>query len=185
MKSERVESPVLTVDSNSTINGICNVTVTCRGQNTSVTSSCNSSTCSQVGRERKGAETSTVPLLSVYLAGGSIICNHSNQVSWANDTKKIVQLCSLKSESERDEENQNYNVGIIIFIIIIIIIFVGCVLIACQKLNKGRKEESINTDYASVGIPGNSQVGGEEQMSPGPASPTIYSMVGHPQPPAC
>ncbi|XP_042185007.1 uncharacterized protein LOC112260884 isoform X3 [Oncorhynchus tshawytscha] len=95
---ERVEPPVLTLDSNSTINGNCNVTVTCRGQKTSVTSSCNSSTCSQVGGESRGAETSTVPLLSVYVAGGSIICNHSNQVSWANDTKEIVELCPMKSE---------------------------------------------------------------------------------------
>ncbi|XP_071217025.1 SLAM family member 5-like isoform X1 [Salvelinus alpinus] len=96
---ERVEPPVLTVNSVSLINGICNMTVTCRGQNTSVTSSCNSSTCSQVGGESRGAETSTVPLLSVYVAGGSIICNHSNQVSWANDTKEIVELCPLKSVS--------------------------------------------------------------------------------------
>uniref|UniRef100_A0A4W5LPM7 Immunoglobulin V-set domain-containing protein n=1 Tax=Hucho hucho TaxID=62062 RepID=A0A4W5LPM7_9TELE len=97
--SERVEPPVLTVNSNSTINDTCNVTVTCRGQNTSVTSSCNNRTCSQVGGESRGAETSTVPLLSVYVAGGSIICNHSNQVSWANDTKDIVELCPMKSVS--------------------------------------------------------------------------------------
>ncbi|XP_071217082.1 SLAM family member 7-like [Salvelinus alpinus] len=96
---ERVEPPVLTVDSVSNINAICKVTVTCRGQNTSVTSSCNNSTCSQVGGESRGAETSTVPLLSVYVAGGSIICNHSNQVSWANDTKEIVELCPMKSVS--------------------------------------------------------------------------------------
>ncbi|XP_045550392.1 SLAM family member 5 [Salmo salar] len=96
---ERVEPPVLTVDSVSSINGNCNVTVTCRGQNTSVTSSCNSSTCSQVGGESRGAETSTVPLLYVYVAGGFIICNHSNQVSWANDTKEIVELCPMKSVS--------------------------------------------------------------------------------------
>uniref|UniRef100_A0A4W5QXH4 Immunoglobulin V-set domain-containing protein n=1 Tax=Hucho hucho TaxID=62062 RepID=A0A4W5QXH4_9TELE len=93
---ERVEPPVLTVNSDS-INDTCNVTVTCRGQNTSVTSSCNSRTCSQVGGESRGAETSTVPLLSVYVAGGSIICNHSNQVSWANHTKDIVELCPMKS----------------------------------------------------------------------------------------
>ncbi|XP_070989596.1 SLAM family member 9-like [Oncorhynchus clarkii lewisi] len=96
---ERVEPPVLTVDSVSSINAICKVTVTCRGQNTSVTSSCNSSTCSQVGGDSRGAETSTVPLLSVYVAGSFIICNHSNHVSWANDTKEIVKLCPMKSVS--------------------------------------------------------------------------------------
>uniref|UniRef100_A0A3P9A063 Immunoglobulin subtype domain-containing protein n=1 Tax=Esox lucius TaxID=8010 RepID=A0A3P9A063_ESOLU len=89
--SGRVEPPVLTVDSST--NGTCNVTVTCRGQNTTVTSICNSSTCSQVGGGSSGAETSTVSLLSIYVAGDSIICNHSNQVSWANDNKEIALIC--------------------------------------------------------------------------------------------
>ncbi|XP_023998389.1 uncharacterized protein, partial [Salvelinus sp. IW2-2015] len=127
---ERVEPPVLTVDSNSNINANCNVTVTCRGQNTSVTSSCNSSTCSQVGGESRGAETSTVPLLSVYVAGGSIICNHSNQVSWASDTKEIKIICLLKLE--RDREDRNYAVHSRVMpgpVSHVIIIFVGCALI--------------------------------------------------------
>ncbi|XP_045061918.1 natural killer cell receptor 2B4-like [Coregonus clupeaformis] len=96
---ERVEPPVLTVESVCSTNVTCNATVSCRGQNTAVTSICNNSTCSQVGGESRGAETSTVPLLSVYVAGGSIICNHSNQVSWANDTKDIVELCPMTSVS--------------------------------------------------------------------------------------
>ncbi|XP_064799921.1 SLAM family member 9-like [Oncorhynchus masou masou] len=122
-----VEPPVLTVDSNSTINGNCNVTVACRSQNISVDSSCNSSTCSQVGGESRGAETSTVPLLSVYVAGGSIICNHSNQVSWANDTKEIKTICQ---EKERDiDHNYAVTVGMPGPIIHVIIIFVGCALI--------------------------------------------------------
>ncbi|XP_052332183.1 SLAM family member 9-like [Oncorhynchus keta] len=127
---ERVEPPVLTVNSVSSINGTCNMTVACRGQNTSVNSSCNSSTCSQVGRESRGAETSTVPLLSVYVAGGSIICNHSNQVSWANDTKEIKTICH---EKEGDKEDHNYavTVGMPGPIIHVIIIFVGCALIGC------------------------------------------------------
>uniref|UniRef100_A0AAY5KAV3 Immunoglobulin subtype domain-containing protein n=1 Tax=Esox lucius TaxID=8010 RepID=A0AAY5KAV3_ESOLU len=95
--SERVEPPVLTVDSVSSILDTCNVTVTCRGQNTTVTSICNNHTCSQVGGGSSGSETSTVSLLSVYVAGGTIICNHSNQVSWANDNKEIVELCPMKS----------------------------------------------------------------------------------------
>uniref|UniRef100_A0A674CSB0 Immunoglobulin V-set domain-containing protein n=1 Tax=Salmo trutta TaxID=8032 RepID=A0A674CSB0_SALTR len=98
---ERVEPPVLTVDSVSYINATCNVNVTCRGQNTSVTSSCNSRICSHVGGESRGAETSTVPLLSVYVAGGSIICNHSNQVSWANDTKEIETISNEKCRNSK------------------------------------------------------------------------------------
>ncbi|XP_023994508.1 SLAM family member 9-like [Salvelinus sp. IW2-2015] len=150
---ERVEPPVLTVDSVASINGICNVTVTCRGQNTSVTSSCNSSTCSQVGGESRGSETSTVPLLSVYVAGASIICNHSNQVSWAPDTKEIETICASKSKTERDKEDHDYNVKVgIIIIIIIIIIFVGCALFAWRMLNKSDKKDIMNTEYASVRV---------------------------------
>ncbi|XP_071217088.1 SLAM family member 9-like isoform X2 [Salvelinus alpinus] len=126
---ERVEPPVLTVESNSNINAICNVTVKCRVQNTFLTSSCNSSTCSQVGGESRGAETSTVPLLSVYVAGGSIICNHSNQVSWANDTKEIKTICLLKLEREREDRNYAVTVGMPGPVIHVIIIFVGCALI--------------------------------------------------------
>ncbi|KAM9458120.1 uncharacterized protein ACWYII_010392 [Salvelinus alpinus] len=173
---ERVEPPLLTV--NSFINAICNVTVTCRGQKTSVTSSCNNSTCSQVGGESRGAETSTVPLLSVYVAGGSIICNHSNQVSWASDTKEIKTICVSKSGPEWKD---HYTVMILVIIIIIIIILVGlgaAAMICWLKQSKRDKEDIINTDYATVGI----QAGGEEQASPGPTTPTIYSMVGLPQP---
>nr|XP_046176881.1 SLAM family member 5-like [Oncorhynchus gorbuscha] len=127
---ERVEPPVLTVNSVSSINGTCNMTVTCRGQNISVTSSCNSSTCSQVGGESRGAETSTVPLLSVYVAGGSIICNHSNQVSWANDTKEIKTICHEK-EGNKEDHNYAVTVGMPGPIVHVIIIFVGCALIGC------------------------------------------------------
>ncbi|KAM9459097.1 uncharacterized protein ACWYII_010835 isoform 2-T2 [Salvelinus alpinus] len=172
---ERVEPPVLTVDSNSTINATCNMTVTCRVQSTSVTSSCNSSTCSQVGGESRGAETSTVPLLSVYVAGGSIICNHSNQVSWASDTKEIETICVSKSGPEWED---HYTVMILVIIIIILVGLGAAAVICWLKQSKRGKEDIINTDYATVGI----QAGGEEQVSPGPTTPTIYSMVGLPQP---
>uniref|UniRef100_A0AAY5K5Z5 Ig-like domain-containing protein n=1 Tax=Esox lucius TaxID=8010 RepID=A0AAY5K5Z5_ESOLU len=94
---ERLEPPVLTVDSVSSILDTCNVTVTCRGQNTTVTSICNNHTCSLVGGGSSGAETSTLSRLSIYVAGGTIICNHSNQVSWANDNKKIesIYVCGV------------------------------------------------------------------------------------------
>uniref|UniRef100_A0A8C7S4M1 Immunoglobulin V-set domain-containing protein n=1 Tax=Oncorhynchus mykiss TaxID=8022 RepID=A0A8C7S4M1_ONCMY len=117
---ERVVTPVLTVNSVSSINGNCNVTVTCRGQNTSVTSSCNSSTCSQVGGESRGAETSTVPLLSVYVAGGFIICNHSNQISWAPNMKEIETICASNSSKTRTHAWYGYGFDPLAFSLIII-----------------------------------------------------------------
>ncbi|XP_071217028.1 SLAM family member 5-like [Salvelinus alpinus] len=182
---ESVEPPVLTVDSVSTINATCNVTVTCRGQSTSVTSSCNNSTCSQVGGESRGAETSTVPLLSVYVAGGSIICNHSNQVSWANDTKEIERIC-VSNSGKSDQENLNCAAILIVTVCgsatIIIIIIIIIIVLIWQKRNRGGKGDIMNTDYATVGSSDNVQAGGEEQVSPRPTTPTIYSMVGLPQP---
>ncbi|XP_029561665.1 SLAM family member 5 isoform X2 [Salmo trutta] len=178
---ERVEPPVLTVDSNSSINATCNVTVTCRGQNTSVTSSCNSSTCSQVGGESRRAETSTAPLLSVYVAGGSIICNHSNQVSLANHTKEIVELCPMKSDHGK-KANYNYALTVGAPVGIVVFIFTALTGFVLWHHNKRGKRKTINTDDATVGTPENGQAGGKEQVSPGPESPTIYSMVGLPQP---
>ena len=91
---DKVDPPVLTVDSNTSTADPCNMTVTCRTLNTSVSSTCNTTTCSQVGGDRGGVVTSTAALL-IYVSGGSIICNHSNQVNWANDTKEIKGLCPL------------------------------------------------------------------------------------------
>uniref|UniRef100_A0A3P8Y8D0 Immunoglobulin subtype domain-containing protein n=1 Tax=Esox lucius TaxID=8010 RepID=A0A3P8Y8D0_ESOLU len=129
----RVEPPVLTVDSST--NGTCNVTVTCRGQNTTVTSICNSSTCSQVGGGSSGAETSTVSLLSIYVAGDSIICNHSNQVSWANDNKEIALICLSGPELKWEKYLLITAIPatIILPIIIILIIY-----FLCRKRNKSK-----------------------------------------------
>uniref|UniRef100_A0A674CTG7 Immunoglobulin V-set domain-containing protein n=1 Tax=Salmo trutta TaxID=8032 RepID=A0A674CTG7_SALTR len=153
---ERVEPPVLTVDSVSYINATCNMTVTCRGQKTSVvTSSCNNSTCSHVGGESRGAETSPVPLLSVYVAGGSIICNHSNQVSWASDTKEIETICLSKSGKTGMCAHTHTRLDLVLHAMLTSIL----ILLYYQD-----------------------QTGGEEQTSPGRTTPTIYSMVGLPQP---
>ncbi|KAM4605027.1 SLAM family member 5-like [Polymixia lowei] len=91
---ERVSPAVLTVTSVSSSPPSCNLTVTCRGQDSSVNSTfrCDNRTCSQEGGERSEVMTSTVPLY-VYLLNGSIICNHSNQVSWSTNMREIQPLC--------------------------------------------------------------------------------------------
>ncbi|KAM4605439.1 SLAM family member 5-like [Polymixia lowei] len=95
---ERVSPAVLTVTSvsSSNLTESCNLTVTCRGQDSSVNSTfrCDNQTCSQEGGERSEVMTSTVPLY-VYLLNGSIICNHSNQVSWSKNMTEIQPLCQL------------------------------------------------------------------------------------------
>ncbi|XP_034147475.1 uncharacterized protein LOC117592788 [Esox lucius] len=175
--SGRVEPPVLTVDSST--NGTCNVTVTCRGQNTTVTSICNSSTCSQVGGGSSGAETSTVSLLSIYVAGDSIICNHSNQVSWANDNKEIALICLSVHPGPELKWEKYLLITAIPATIILPIIIILIIYFLCRKRNKSGKRDIVNTDYASVGASVNGGAGGGKQVNQfsGPESPTIYSLV--------
>uniref|UniRef100_A0A8C9ZZT0 Immunoglobulin subtype domain-containing protein n=1 Tax=Sander lucioperca TaxID=283035 RepID=A0A8C9ZZT0_SANLU len=88
-------SPVnLSVDSVSSSSDWCNLTVSCRAQDSHINSTfrCLNHTCSQEGGERPQVTPSDVDL-HVYLSTGSIICNHSNQVSWTKDIKIIKHFC--------------------------------------------------------------------------------------------
>ncbi|KAE8290579.1 hypothetical protein D5F01_LYC10165 [Larimichthys crocea] len=88
-------SPVgLTVDSVSSSSDSCNLTVTCSTQDSHISSTlrCDTQTCSQEGGERSEVTTSGASL-HVYLENDSIICNHSNQVSWTKNMTDIQQPC--------------------------------------------------------------------------------------------
>uniref|UniRef100_A0A8C7ZQ98 Uncharacterized protein n=1 Tax=Oryzias sinensis TaxID=183150 RepID=A0A8C7ZQ98_9TELE len=76
--SDPVSPAHLKVDSVLNSSDVCNLTVTCSTDHSSQTNT------SQQGN-----------LLHVYLSDESVICNHSNQVSWANSTKKIKHFCPL------------------------------------------------------------------------------------------
>ncbi|KAE8290578.1 hypothetical protein D5F01_LYC10164 [Larimichthys crocea] len=88
-------SPVgLTVDSVSSSSDSCNLTVTCSTQDSHISSTlrCDTQTCSQEGGERSEVTTSGASL-HVYLVNDSIICNHSNQVSWTKNMRNIQNFC--------------------------------------------------------------------------------------------
>uniref|UniRef100_A0A7N9AZG2 CD48 antigen-like n=1 Tax=Mastacembelus armatus TaxID=205130 RepID=A0A7N9AZG2_9TELE len=90
-------SPVkLTVDSVSSSSDSCNLTVTCSTQDSDITSrvTCDTTTCHQEGGESSKVTTSGASL-RLYLVNSTMNCNHSNQVSWTNDTKEIGQTCPL------------------------------------------------------------------------------------------
>uniref|UniRef100_W5KR25 Immunoglobulin domain-containing protein n=1 Tax=Astyanax mexicanus TaxID=7994 RepID=W5KR25_ASTMX len=71
-----VEPPVLTVY-NST--DPCNITLTCRGHDLSINSTCYNETC-----EEKEVTSSGGVILSLSVRDGVIICNYSNPASWKN-----------------------------------------------------------------------------------------------------
>ncbi|XP_071217093.1 uncharacterized protein [Salvelinus alpinus] len=106
-------------------------------------------------------------------------------VNGDNDRNVATYLIKVQAEElsrEEADDNSDVKVWIPVGVLIIVGLFVLIGIVLWRKINEGDKEEMINTEYATVRIPGNSQVGGEEQESPGPASPSIYSMVGQPQP---
>ncbi|XP_046883805.1 natural killer cell receptor 2B4-like isoform X1 [Hypomesus transpacificus] len=167
---DKVDPPVLTVDSNTSTADPCNMTVTCRTLNTSVSSTCNTTTCSQVGGDRGGVVTSTAALL-IYVSGGSIICNHSNQVNWANDTKEIKGLCPLYPTGQ-------IQIPIIVpastTAVFILIVCAAIGVYVCQYKKKTRTV-CVNSTYDSV-------QGAPVDQSADSCSPTIYSTVQLPKP---
>uniref|UniRef100_A0A667YYZ5 Immunoglobulin subtype domain-containing protein n=1 Tax=Myripristis murdjan TaxID=586833 RepID=A0A667YYZ5_9TELE len=60
----------------------------------SSTLTCDGEDCSLEGGERSEV-TASAASITVYLLNGSVICNHSNQVSWREDRMKIDALCWL------------------------------------------------------------------------------------------
>eukprot|EP00064_Thunnus_orientalis_P019943 superscaffoldBa00005230_g20074 len=89
-------SPVqLSVDFVSNSTESCNLTVSCSTERSHINSTfrCDNQTCYQKGGEQSKVKTSGSSL-RVYLLSDDIICNHSNQVNWTKDLKKIRTLCS-------------------------------------------------------------------------------------------
>ncbi|XP_031419089.1 SLAM family member 7-like isoform X2 [Clupea harengus] len=160
-----VESPVLSVVSNWSSCDSSNVTVTCRGHDLSLTSTCDCSTCSPE------EEHSTDSTITLSVRGGRIICNHSNPVSWTNVTMEINQLCQLCSEQKVTRPGKR-----IWFILVVVPVCAGIALLIWSKrrrLTAGVGQPQ--TEYAEVMM----------SSAPGPpdSAGSTYSTVGLHQPP--
>ncbi|CAK6977477.1 uncharacterized protein LOC128369698 [Scomber scombrus] len=134
-------SPVqLSVKSVSNSRESCNLTVTCSTEDSLISSTfrCDNQTCNQEGGEQS-ENTTSGSSLRVYLFNDSIICNHSNQVSWTRDMKEIWPLCSLTAVPTV--------IVIVIVIVIMAFIFLVCIIIYLHKRKKIKNWE--NTVYDS------------------------------------
>uniref|UniRef100_A0A3P9MY74 Immunoglobulin V-set domain-containing protein n=1 Tax=Poecilia reticulata TaxID=8081 RepID=A0A3P9MY74_POERE len=92
-----VQDPVGRVDLTvfvSSDSSSCNLTATCTadGADISSTFGCAAKTCPQEGGEGSKV-TKSGASLHLSLSGSSIVCNHSNQVSWTEKTTEIDHLC--------------------------------------------------------------------------------------------
>ncbi|KAL1280958.1 hypothetical protein QQF64_015558 [Cirrhinus molitorella] len=92
---DTVEAPVLTVNL-SWFSDSCSVKFTCRAHELMINSSYQNNRCSK--EEAKSHENYTLVL---NCSEESIICNHSNPVSWKEDRKNITQICDDKGAQEK------------------------------------------------------------------------------------
>lgn len=106
-------SPVdLTVNSVSSSSDLCNLTVTWGTKHAHISSifTCDTTTCYQEGGEQSEVTTSGASL-HVYLSNLSVICDHSNQVSWTRDMKNIEHICApLAVKTERESVDDHLDV---------------------------------------------------------------------------
>ncbi|XP_039532759.1 uncharacterized protein LOC120482472 isoform X1 [Pimephales promelas] len=86
---DTVDAPVLTVNSNSSSDS-CTVNFTCRGHDLMINSSYQNNRCAPQ------EVTSQINTLILHCSEESIICNHSNPVSWKKGIINIKQLCGVK-----------------------------------------------------------------------------------------
>uniref|UniRef100_A0A3B4EXD8 Immunoglobulin V-set domain-containing protein n=1 Tax=Pundamilia nyererei TaxID=303518 RepID=A0A3B4EXD8_9CICH len=86
----------LTVESVSKTSDSCNLTVTCSTVDFNISSSfrCDGKICSHA-EEKDLKATKEFSSLSVYLQQDTIFCNHSNQVSWNQTMKFLLQRLSV------------------------------------------------------------------------------------------
>ncbi|GLD50753.1 uncharacterized protein AKAME5_000390100 [Lates japonicus] len=165
-------SPVeLTVNSVSNSLDSCNLTVTCSTQDShhiSSTLRCDNQTCSQEGGERSKVTTSGASLL-VHLVNHSIICNHSNHVSWTSGAKMIEDPCPQNADSNGTTKIVIGTVGFVIAGLVVAISI--CLYIKCRRKNC---ENTIYEVPQSIG-PGRrlNQSPTEDALSP----TSIYALV--------
>uniref|UniRef100_A0A8C1ZH22 Si:ch211-209f23.6 n=1 Tax=Cyprinus carpio TaxID=7962 RepID=A0A8C1ZH22_CYPCA len=144
---DAVEAPVLTVNSSGSSDS-CTVNFTCRGHDFTLSSTFVYDSCS---REEV---TSQINTLILFCSVESIICNHSNPVSWKEDRINFKQLCE---ENERRQMTtisyvSSYKIGLIIVCVVVgVIVFAGLVLYCFCKNKKGVKQVD-DTDYDDVEV---------------------------------
>ncbi|KAL2096901.1 hypothetical protein ACEWY4_006108 [Coilia grayii] len=120
---ESVQKPILTVHPDWSGGDSCNLTVTCRACDLSLTSTCNSSTCTQDGDSAHGG-------LTIFIKHGSIICNHSNPVSWSHAAEQTEGFCSPTQplESPIDEQTTVTICIAVVGVIVLLAALIGVIL---------------------------------------------------------
>ncbi|XP_041848077.1 uncharacterized protein LOC121644291 [Melanotaenia boesemani] len=165
-------SPVrLMVDSVSSRSDSCNLTVTCSAVDSDFSHifRCDNKACYQEGGEITKSDTS----FQVYPQDESIICNHSNHVSWTKHMIKIQDHCIQHGE------NRNHYILIWIGVALATFLLITAVLIYLRRRRTYHREKIENTIYTVPELE-TIQTNGESSAhdEPGPSPTTTYSTVG-------
>ncbi|XP_048019742.1 CD48 antigen-like [Megalobrama amblycephala] len=167
---DAVEAPVLTVNSIWSSSDSCTVNFTCRAHDLTINSSYQNNRCSP-----EEVTSHEIYTLILYCSEESIICKHSNPVSWKKDRINIKQLCE---ENKRlliptSYSSSHIHVLIIVFGVVGVIVFSGLVLFCCC-MYKGVKQ-SDDSDYDDVETL-------TQKMTGDTWTTIIYCTVGHQTP---
>ncbi|MEQ2245321.1 hypothetical protein ILYODFUR_026480 [Ilyodon furcidens] len=122
-----VQDPVSSTVSIFNISSSNHCSVTCRTEDFNISSTFryDNKTCHQEGGERTGV-TNAGSFLSIYLSDSSIICNHSNQVSWTQ-RNLTVQSCF------RPEGSTDQNVAVLVLVLVLVLFLVVGLCILLKK----------------------------------------------------
>ncbi|KAF4117767.1 SLAM family member 9-like isoform X2 [Onychostoma macrolepis] len=143
---DAVEAPVLTVNSNWSSSDSCTVSITCRVHELMINSSYQNNRCSPE------EVTSHINTLILDCSEESIICYHSNPVSWKQDRINIKQFCVniKKKEILQIQLISIFPINLLFTVIAMaVIVFGGLALYCCCK-NKTDAKQADDTDYDDV-----------------------------------
>ncbi|KAM9440102.1 uncharacterized protein Hap1MRO34_000470 [Clarias gariepinus] len=153
------------------------VTLTCEAQKLSITCFCNNNTCDI----QEAKKTDALFTLTMNISNNSIICNHSNPVSWKNTTKEIklmTQNCTSGGSKKRTDPPNIIPIAVALFIVFLAILIVG---IICWR-KKRESRDLVNTVYEEVDPMKKGENNTQSlEMSEKPEHPgTVYCTVGKP-----
>ncbi|XP_032421966.1 uncharacterized protein LOC116721994 [Xiphophorus hellerii] len=142
----------------------CNFTATCRIKDSQISGSfqCENKTCRLVYQTDL-----KVSSLKVSVEESSIICNHSNQVSWEKDVKNISSLCENPPVL-----NTAAIVGITFGALLLVSIMCSVLIIMCKR------KRSANTVYeVPQEISQNNQYANPAEITEAPSPTSTYALV--------
>ncbi|XP_066508143.1 SLAM family member 5-like [Hoplias malabaricus] len=163
-----VEAPVLTSSPEQSNSDPCNITVSCSGHDSSISSVCYNKTCPETNKTWN----KTI-VLSLFTNGSFIICNHSNPVSWKKAVLEMSQVCVDKGSDNKQKKGTGTSWPFLaVFGLLGLLGFVACAVYVSRAMKKKSTgaPQCENTLYAEV------QPNGENIPLEHPS--TLYSVVG-------